>query len=312
MRQNSNKIRHFAIIDIGSVAIRSEIYSVNTELDQFNSELIYSKSYLPKLGNLDSENKIAKSSLNQAMEYLREIKKIFSGFNCEKLKIVGTAVFRQAENSEAVIKELEKTILNKVDILSEIEEASFIALGISKFEKNLPPTYLLLDIGGRSSELTLVENHRTISSFSFPTGAIEIRHKHFLADRPTSKEIINSKNHIRSLLNPEITKFKDKSSILIGSSGTLRMIGRFFKLSNKEENLIPSSFIEQMFNQLIDNNNVEESMKIIALEKNRQELIFSGLLLANEFCRELNITNLQVTNYSLRHGILYDLVKGYF
>lgn len=306
MRQNSNKFKRFAIVDIGSVAIRSEIYSINMHASSFTWDLSYSKSYLPKLGNLDENDNISKESLEVAQKNLEEIKNKFSELGFDELRVVGTAVFRQSKNAGAVAKLFEEILGAKLHILSENEEARLIALGIERCESDLTDSYLLLDIGGRSSEVTFVNKSIIEKSTSFPIGAISVRN-YFNENMPIEREIIESERLIKEVLNPHILGFTQKSTLLIGSSGTLRMISRFYNELTKKNMPIPCTFVDHVLNILLKDPESKESRKLLSLEKNRQELVYSGLLLTREFCRALKNTQIIVSNYSLRHGVLWEL-----
>lgn len=309
MTQNLSKLIRFGIIDIGSVAIRSEIYSVfSNNTSRF--ELVYSKSYLPKLGKLNDNNEIIGESIGLAQDFLLEIIENLNKLGCDSIVAVGTAVFRQASNGHLVKELLEKSLGHKIKIISENDEAILIANGISTFELNLPDNYLLLDIGGRSSEVSFVENACLRNSLSFPLGAISIRSDYFKENKPTLNEIENTNIEINNTLANGISPFINKSELLIGSSGTLRMLSRFFKLTNPHEQTIPANYLEEVFEILYKDQNKNLIKDLLALEKNRTELIFSGLLLVNSFIKQLGIKNIKVSNYSLRHGILKRLIDG--
>ncbi len=306
MRQKVNKSKVFAIVDIGSVAIRFEIYTTNiSESRPISSsyKLIHAERLLPKLGNLDLKNNISKESTVEACRFLEKISRKLKSIDYDKVIAVGTAVFRDASNSESTIALLEKSLEQKITVLSSNDEARIIAEGITNFEKNLPDSYLLLDIGGRSSETSHVKSKQIVNSFSFNLGAISIRNAFFKDNKPTVEEIAQTRLFLRKQFSIYNEIFKDKSPTVVGSSGTLRMLGRFHKHINPKQKLIEKKFSHDIF-EILDDPTNKHAKELFELEKNRTELVFSGIIIIQEFLNCYNINEIKISNYSLRHGLL--------
>ena len=306
MRQKSNNTKHFGVIDIGSVAIRAEVLTIEPP-NSTKFLVSFAERQMPKLGDYGPNSTIKDHSLNLAVEHLQNFSQALSKWNCEKTLAVGTAVFRQASNQKSALELLEEKLGQKIKIISEIEEATLIAEGIMQFEPNLPEEYLLLDIGGRSSEISFVKNKKILGSISLPLGAISIYSNFFETGRPTKEEELKARTFLKSSIASHTKNFPFKAEVLVGSSGTLRMLKRMLsqtKIPNPD--LISCEMIDRLYQALLSEDLAAK--KLLEQEKNRAELVYSGLLILDEIVTHLEAKYLSVSNYSLRHGLLKRMI----
>jgi exopolyphosphatase/guanosine-5'-triphosphate,3'-diphosphate pyrophosphatase len=299
--------KNFGVIDIGSVAIRAEVLSVNlSNIKSFS--IAYAEREMPKLGLFEENNIISQKSLNDAQKYLLSFAKALRYWNCEKIIAVGTAVFRQASNSNEALIKLEKALELPIKVIDEVEEAILISEGISHFETTLPQNFLLLDIGGRSSEISLVENQLRKNSISLPFGAISIQSEFFKSYIPTTEEETHSRVSLKEKIFNKTNEFKSDVNIVVGSSGTLRMAKRMIEdLENKKIDTISRSQFSDLYKLLLDETN-PLTQKLLLTEKNRKELVYSGLIILDEVIQRFNIDQILISKFSLRHGLLKRMI----
>jgi len=118
--------------------------------------------------NLDAQKRVIKT----LKRYFLEIQKQ----NVEKVFIVGTAALRDANNQVEVIHKIEQMFDIKVNVVSGVEEGYLTSLGVLNDSKL--NNYLIIDIGGRSTEFVFNENNKVVS-ISSDLGVVSLSEKFF-------------------------------------------------------------------------------------------------------------------------------------
>ena len=168
-------MKKIAAIDIGSNAVRMLIcYVIQSE----NQEIFQKNSYqrLPiRLGE-DSFNDgiISDKKIKTLSEALISFKYMMRVHNVDEYQIYATSALRESKNSLNVISEVEETSGLKINLINGLKEAKIIAKGnpLSKLEFN--KTYLYVDVGGGSTEYSILRRGLDKKSKSFKIGTVRL------------------------------------------------------------------------------------------------------------------------------------------
>ena len=168
-------MKKIAAIDIGSNAVRMLIcYVIQSE----NQEIFQKNSYqrLPiRLGE-DSFNDgiISDKKIKTLSEALISFKYMMRVHNVDEYQIYATSALRESKNSLNVISEVEETSGLKINLINGLKEAKIIAKGnpLSKLEFN--KTYLYVDVGGGSTEYSILRRGVDKKSKSFKVGTVRL------------------------------------------------------------------------------------------------------------------------------------------
>ena len=158
-----------AVIDIGSNSIRMLIY------DDFSSSRVpfFNEKAVCELGkNLDKSRKLHKAGAVYALKVLKRFSEILNVSKITNLKIIATAVLREAMDAKPFVEEVEKLFKKKIEILSGYEEAECSAEGVKIGFDNVDG--LVADLGGGSLELARVENGIITNKTSLPLGVLRL------------------------------------------------------------------------------------------------------------------------------------------
>ena len=183
-------MKKIAAIDIGSNAVRMLICYV---IQSGNQEIFQKNSYirLPlRLGEdtfrdgIISDNKI--KTLSEALISFKYMMRVH---NVDEYQIYATSALRESKNSLNVISEVEETSGLKINLINGLKEAKIIAKGnpLSKLEYN--KTYLYVDVGGGSTEYSILRRGVDKKSKSFKIGTVRLLNSKL--DNPTIDEIDN-------------------------------------------------------------------------------------------------------------------------
>ena len=168
-------MKKIAAIDIGSNAVRILICYV---IQSGNQEIFQKNSYLRlplRLGE-DSFNDgiISDKKIKTLSEALISFKYMMRVHNVDEYQIYATSALRESKNSLNVISEVEETSGLKINLINGLKEAKIIAKGnpLSKLEFN--KTYLYVDVGGGSTEYSILRRGVDKKSKSFKVGTVRL------------------------------------------------------------------------------------------------------------------------------------------
>ena len=216
-------IKKLAAIDIGSNAIRLLITNV---IEDDSLEVpIFKKSALVRVPiRLGSDTflkgEISKNNTERMLKAMQAFKLLMEIHNVEDYKACATSAMREASNCKGVVEEIAKKTGIQIDVIDGKEEAAIIfSTDLSHFiEKD--NSYLYVDVGGGSTELTIFSKGEIINSKSFKIGTVRLL-KMEAQTAPLWNQIEQwIKTNTKSLKNIH----------LIGSGGN---INKIFKLSGK-------------------------------------------------------------------------------
>ena len=246
--------------------------------------------------NLDSQKRV----IRVLKKYFLEIQKQ----NVERVFIVGTAALRDATNQAEVVNRIEQLFDVKVNVVPGIEEGYLTSLGVLNDTKLL--NYLIIDIGGRSTEFVFNENNKVVS-ISSNLGVVSLSEKYF-SNLPIEKNMVKDvENYVDSNF-PKLENLSNRETF--GVAGTFTSLGSI--------HLQQSQFNEDVLHHLeIDKNSVikiyEEILnfseaKILStykgIDPKRAKTITSGIFLATNIIKKYNIDVIKVSNCDILEGLI--------
>ena len=207
-------MKKIAAIDIGSNAVRMLIcYVINS-----GEEYIFQKnSYLRlplRLGEDSFRNGIiSEEKIKTLSEALLSFKYIMKVHKVNEYQIYATSALRESNNSSSVILKVKKATGLKINLITGLKEAKIITMGnqLSKLDYN--KTYLHVDVGGGSTEYSIIKKGANKKSMSFKFGTVRLLN---------NIDFSHTKSEINSWLTSNID-FKDKIK-LFATGGNISKI----------------------------------------------------------------------------------------
>lgn len=313
-----------ASIDIGSNSIKllvAETASSGTliPLRREKSMVRLGHETLVK-GHLSSE------AIVQAIRTLAVFKSLSQNLGAEQVLAVATASVREADNAQAFIREVEARTGIRIEVLSGAEEARLIGLAAAKGlgEKGSGKNLLNIDIGGGSTELSLMRGARAIALQSMKIGAVRLTEQFLSSDPPKPKELLAMQREIEGALERPLREFKGRKwDVVTGTSGTILALGAAFQSLNYPDNesisdgsrsqavgQIPSVTMSRPalveFNEHLSSISVAERKRIKGISDQRAEIIVAGGKILEEIMRAFKIAKVATCDSGLREGVLLD------
>jgi exopolyphosphatase / guanosine-5'-triphosphate,3'-diphosphate pyrophosphatase len=286
----------FAAIDIGSNAVRLLLCNVF----EHEHEVVFKKAELVRMPIRLGEDaflhgKITKEKEEQLIKVMKAYKLLIDAFGAIDYHACATAAMREAENSRTVIERIHKESDIEIELIDGRTEAFIIYSNHIAEHLDHNHSYLYIDVGGGSTELTLFSDNTAIESQSFNVGTIR-----FLQNR-ISKETWNEfKDWIKE-------KCEGHAPLIgIGSGGN---INKIFKMTMRKENK-PLSFdkIKELYDEL-QNVSYEDRIAVLGLNPDRADVIVPAAKIFLTIMKCAGIRDVIVPQVGLSDGIIHQLYE---
>ena len=296
------KIHKLAAIDIGSNSIRLLVSNVFTDATQ--DRVVFKKSSLTRLPvrlgpDAFKRNAISDEVVEKLIMSMKAYARIMEVHEVERYRACATSALRESKNGLEVTRMIyEETGIN-VELIDGKEEARIIFN--SEFADAIPSettSYLYMDVGGGSTELTLFHNDKIVNSKSFKIGTIRL-----LQDM-VIKEKWNDMKHWVKKVTEDIDEI-----LIVGSGGN---INRTFKLSgNKMGVPLKIKYVKAVYEKL-NALDTEERMLQYDLNPDRADVITHALKLFVKVMEWSGSDRILVPKKGLADGIVRNLYREYY
>jgi exopolyphosphatase/guanosine-5'-triphosphate,3'-diphosphate pyrophosphatase len=284
-----------AAIDIGSNAIRLLI----EEVREFNGQLRIDKVSLTRvpvrLGeDVFTTGKISEERIRQLVKTMRAFWYIMDVHQVEMFRACATSAMREAKNRKEVISTVEREANFKIEILSGDEEAEIIFSNYASQNLSNKGNYVYIDVGGGSTELTLIRKGKRIKGQSFNLGTV----------RSLSGKI--DKDAWKSAEKWLRTKQDSNNLIAIGTGGNINSI---FKLQGKKPNeLLSLTEIKSLYKQL-SSMELDERIFTFKLRPDRADVIIPACEIYIRIMELAGIKQMMVPKIGLSDGMILQMAN---
>lgn len=290
-----------AAIDIGSNAARLLISEVTEEK---KGELQFNKLNLVRvplrLGfDVFETGEISKQKINKVVETIKAYKHLLNIYDVKHLKACATSAMRDAKNAQDIIRKVKLETGVEIKVISGDEEASFIYENHIAENLDKEHSYLYIDVGGGSTELTFFAEGKLKFKESFNIGTIRLL-----------KGLVNDSQWDEMKEFIKLGTKGHEDVIAIGSGGN---INKVFSLSKRKEGKPLSHELLRDYLREMSSFTVEDRMKEYKLREDRADVIVPALQIYVNVMRWAAIEEIYVPKIGLADGLihlLYEEVKG--
>ncbi len=305
------KTQRLAAIDIGSNSLKLAV----VEAAASNSFTIISQDReRVRLGQETLQNKfLSAEAIDLSVDAIARFKSIAEMREVDSLRAVATASVRQAKNATEFVRIVEERTGVYVEVLPSLEEARLIGIAASQYFGQANSSILNIDIGGGSTEISLMENGEPNKLFSMKLGAVGLTEKYLRSDPPKAKELKKIRNEIAFALEKPVRKIKGEEwQIASGTSGTILSLASLIGFHETDD---LTEFAPIKFKRLVGLNKILQQLttadrgKIPVINERRAEVIISGGLILEGVMQALGIDALDPCPYALREGVIIDQLR---
>ena len=291
-----------AAIDLGSNSTRLLIAEILGE--EFN---ILEKSHVvTKMAEgLEENGFISDDSRKRVIKTLKTFLKQIKKHEVSQVFAVGTAAMRDSTNTNEFIDEIKRKIDIEVEVITGQQEGIITSLGVLHFMENFQ-NYLIVDIGGRSTEFIYEDNNKVISH-SIDLGVVTLTEKYFSELPATKDKIIKAEQEVLEKVNN--LKIPN-SKLLIGVAGTATSLGSIYLEQDRfDESEVHNIEISQpelitIKNTIQDFNEPEIIIKFKGVDPKRAKTITSGIVILENIMKRYENSSIIISKNDILEGLI--------
>jgi exopolyphosphatase/guanosine-5'-triphosphate,3'-diphosphate pyrophosphatase len=295
----------YASIDIGTNAVLLLIVDTEHGLRD-----VLDFSTITRLGEgLKETGDLSGNAMARTFVCLRRYIDAVRTHGADALWCVGTSALREAGNSDAFRQKVKDELGIQVRVISPRQEAYYTYLSVREDEKIGDPSFIIVDIGGGSTEIIEGSKDAFADYISLPAGTVKLTEMCINHDPPTEKELSHVTAHARELLETPFSL--KKGAAVVGTGGTITTLGSIILgLENFDKTKIHGMKVS--LNDLsavigrLTNMTTAERATIKGMESGREDIILQGIILMREIMFFLGARTFTVSTKGVRYGVIFE------
>lgn len=292
-----------AAIDIGSNSFRLEIGQLQHGRYR---RIAYLKETVRLGGGLDANGFLTEAAAQRGLDCLRQFAQRLQGFEPAQVRAVATQTLREARNRDAFLVRAEAALGHPIEVISGREEARLIYAGVSFLQPSEAPR-LVIDIGGRSTELILGEGRLPRVTESFKVGSVSLSMRWFPDGRFTEQRFRDAQVAAGAELEEALTLFAPELwREALGSSGTAGAVSQILAAAGQTDGSITPDGLRWCIQQCLAAGSADR-LALPSLREDRKPIIAGGLALLYTLATHFGIRALKPAKGALRQGVVIDL-----
>lgn len=305
MRRSANVPDVIAAVDLGS----NSFHMVVARFSHGQLTILDRLREVVRLGaGLDEHGRLTREAMDAALASLERFGQRLRDMRAESVRVVGTNTLRKARRKGAFLDRARAALGHPIEIISGIEEARLIYLGVARTMPSEPGRRLVIDIGGGSTELIIGEGLHARKLESLYMGCVSMSARCFGDGEITERRMKRARLAARLELEPIQAAFRSYGwDHAVGASGTIRAVFDVIRARNDGETFITPAAVESLIEHSIRASSLPK-LRLQGLTDDRVPVFVGGLAILAEALEALDIREMRVAEGALREGLLYDLV----
>ncbi len=306
-KESSLMGNRLAAVDLGSNSFRLEIG--RAEQGQF-IRTEYLKETVRQGGGLDEDRNLTPQAMQAGWDCLARFGERLAGFEPTEVRAVATQTLREARNRDEFLQRANAVLGFPINVISGREEARLIYQGVAKMLPQSTERRLVIDIGGRSTELILGLGAQPQEMESFRVGSIAWSTRYFPDGMFTKKAFAVAEVAATAVLDEALDKYHPSLwDNAYGSAGTFNAISDVLAASGWPSGAITRDGLEWLVERLITAQSADR-LRIAGMRDDRKPIIGGGVSIVRALFNLLGIHTLHQATGGLRHGLICDLMGG--
>lgn len=294
-----------AAVDLGSNSFRLEIGRLDHGLIRRTD---YLKETVRQGGGLDEQRNLTPQAMQRGWDCLARFAERLAGFKRHQVRAVATQTLREARNRDEFLTKARQILGFPIDVIPGREEARLIYLGVAHHLPYSDERRLVVDIGGRSTEIILGQQLQAHAMQSWRVGSVTWSMKYFPDGLLTPKAFERAQVAAKAVLEEALATFsRDQWDCAYGSSGTVNAVADALKASGWPDEAISQQALDWLLEMLLQAEHTDR-IRIDGLKDDRRAVIGGGVSVLRALFSLLDITEMKPAEGALRHGVLYDLL----
>ncbi len=294
-----------AAVDLGSNSFRLEI----GRLDHGQIRSIeYLKETVRQGSGLDADRNLSDEAMQRGWQCLARFSERLAGFRKRQVRAVATQTMREARNRDVFLKKAHEILGFPIDVISGHEEARLIYGGVAHGLPQSDERRLVVDIGGRSTELILGAGYLPREMASFRVGSVASSMRFFPQGEFTDAAFAAAQVAASAVFDEAQHTFRRSQwDAVYGSSGTAGAVADVLALTGRPPGRIDRDGLAWLKRSLLAARSADR-VRIEGIRDDRKAVIGGGVAVLTAVFDLLEIDHMEAATGALRHGVLYDLI----
>ena len=313
----------FAAIDVGSNALRLRIVEAAAPSQAPKDQLallpdrdgaepwrdVASLRAPVRLGaEVFLSGRLAPASIGQACDALRGFRAEMDRAKVDAYRAIATSAVREAKNGATLVERARREAGIEVETIEGIEEARLIQIAVKRRVPISEERALLVDVGGGSTELTLLDHGKTDFTMSLPLGTVRMLEAYLkgakTVDRKREKLLEEVVDRALGEALPQLGKVDE----LVCTGGNIETL---FELCPAKGRAVDVAAVKSLFKKMCAMSNGERR-DAYQLRPDRADTILPATVIFLRLARKLDLPTILAAGVGLSHGILEELVDKFF
>lgn len=300
----------FAAVDIGSNSVRLKI----ARLQAGRLRPLHEDREVTRLGEgVFRSGFLTPESMANTIKVLRRFHRATQQIVTDSVRVVATSALRDARNSQAFLEWVRSATGWQVEIISGVEEARLIHLGLVTSPRVDRIPTLMIDLGGGSCELTVSQGGHIRDAVSLPLGAVRLSNEFLSHDPPRKSEL----KQLRGFITREVNRIATRIAAarvknVVATSGTaaaLAAVASHLRRGDRRA-MVTRGEMARIAKKLA-RLPVAERRKIEGIGPRRAEIVVAGATVFHELVERLHLKGFRYSPLGLRDGTLAQMAADY-
>src|SRR5437667_3320660 len=302
----------FAAIDIGSNSVRLKI----ARLQGRRLHPIHEDREVTRLGEwVFKTGFLSPEAMAETVKVLRRFHRAAQRLAADTVRVVATSALRDARSSRAFLEWVRSATGWKVEIISGLEEARLIHLGLVSSLRVKASPVLMIDLGGGSCELTISNKGHIRETVSLPLGAVRLTNEFLQHDPPRKSEL----RRLRGFVEREIGRIsgrivRARPKAVIATSGTAAALAAvchgLYKTKGPRASTVSRAQIRRIA-KMLARLPIEKRRQLSGVGPRRAEIIVAGAVVYTEMLERCQLRGFRDSPLGLRDGLLAQMAAEY-
>jgi exopolyphosphatase/guanosine-5'-triphosphate,3'-diphosphate pyrophosphatase len=292
-----------AAVDMGSNSFRLELATLQHGRYR---RLDYLKETVRLGGGLDADGLLTEEAVERGLACLRRFAARLDGLAPAQVRAVATQTLREARNRNQFLLRAEAALGYPIEVISGREEARLIYAGVAQLQPSDEPR-LVVDIGGRSTELILGQGRVPQVAESFAVGSVGLSMRFFADGAFTPAAFRAAQVAAGAEFEEGLQTFtRARWQQALGSSGTAGAVAQLLRDSGRSDGRITPDNLRWCIERCIEAGHADR-LDLPGLKADRKAVIGGGLSILYTLAAQFDLELLQPAKGALRQGVIVDL-----
>ena len=262
---------------------------------------------------LDATGKLEAAAIERSLEICHEYRRELDRHGVDVPTVIATQALREATNADAFITPAQEILRATVEVIKGSREAELAAGAVAQTLPELTGRpYVVVDVGGGSTEIIVTDGKRVSFATSLPLGAVRLSERHLKHDPPLADEIDALVDDIDRQLAPLPLP---TGVCVVGTAGTATTIAAVdlglatYDAARVTGLRLDRKVVERQLEMMLKMT-VAQRRALRGMEPERADVIAGGVAIYARLLQQVGATKFITCDRGIRWGLAYELSTG--